>query len=53
MSDNLNTWSLLKKLSWQDVLLVVGVLVLASLLAVGDNADGCSAAGLISCPSFP
>ena len=33
MSDNLNTWSLLKKLSWQDVLLVVGVLVLASLLA--------------------
>jgi small-conductance mechanosensitive channel len=33
MSDDLNTWSLLKRLSWQDVFLVVGVLVVASLLA--------------------
>ena len=33
MSDTLNAWSLLRKLSWQDVLLVVGVLVAASVLA--------------------
>jgi len=33
MSDTLSTWSLLRKLSWQDAFLVVGVLVLASWLA--------------------
>lgn len=33
MSDALSTWSLLRKLSWQDALLIVGVLAVTSLLA--------------------
>ena len=33
MNENLNAWSIIRKLTWQDMFLVVGVLVLASLAA--------------------
>ena len=32
MIDNLNGWGLLRKLSWQDVLLILAVLLIARLL---------------------
>ena len=32
MNENMNAWGILRKLSWEDVLLILGVLVLARLV---------------------
>lgn len=34
MGDNLHAWGVLRKLSWQDVLLVLAVVLLARLLVL-------------------